>query len=245
MDDFHVYQVAENLVRSTTPVSFQSSRGETSTKRASTPSNYSVATPPPMPPLVSQMPSNAVVIHPSSPDESFHDYIDHQFEKDADILKAKLQLENNDPSRASPASMSPRPPLPSSYDPENPSTLWAVIHGDQTKQQQAHGTAGFAYASTRAAMDDAHLSYDRPWWSMDQDDGLVSIGMFLFVFGFVLPPLWWIGAIFPRHSGRKAGKMASRWKILNRFMSLGFSILLIIAIIVLAVLYSQGAHSSS
>ncbi|ORX48525.1 hypothetical protein DM01DRAFT_1338582 [Hesseltinella vesiculosa] len=231
MDDYHAYQVAENLVRSTTPVSFQSSRAsraETSTKRTSSPSNYSVATPPPVPPFISHLPNNAVVIHPTSADDSFNDYIDQQFDKDGDVLKTKLKLEGKN-QQLSPHEPQPRPQSASTYDDENPSTLWAVIHGDQANQHHLCTMPGEPHPA-------------RPWWSMDQEDGLASIGMFLFLFGFLFPPLWWIGAIFPRHSGRQAGKMASRWKWINRFMSFGFSILLVVAVIVLAILYSTQSH---
>ncbi|KAI7854953.1 hypothetical protein BDC45DRAFT_507333 [Circinella umbellata] len=63
--------------------------------------------------------------------------------------------------------------------------------------------------------------------------------MVLFLFGFICPPLWWIGSCWPRHPREQGGKMAERWQKLNMIMSLGFSVILIIAFICIAVLYSK------
>ncbi|CDS07925.1 hypothetical protein LRAMOSA01874 [Lichtheimia ramosa] len=79
-----------------------------------------------------------------------------------------------------------------------------------------------------------------PWWVADWDeDGFYSIGALLFLFGFILPPLWWIGACWPRHPRQRAGKMAERWQRLNMAMSIGFSVLLIIALVVTAAIYGS------
>ncbi|KAG2220896.1 hypothetical protein INT45_013025 [Circinella minor] len=79
-----------------------------------------------------------------------------------------------------------------------------------------------------------------PWWVLHFDeDGFYSIGMVFFLFGFICPPLWWIGSCWPRHPREQGGKMAERWQKLNIIMSLGFSVILIIAFIYIAVLYSQ------
>lgn len=70
-----------------------------------------------------------------------------------------------------------------------------------------------------------------------------SFGAFLFLFGFICPPLWWIGSFYPfrLNTNRFDGdvKMKHRWRLLNRFFSLGFSTLVIIAIIVLAIIYCK------
>ncbi|KAI9015828.1 hypothetical protein CLU79DRAFT_764859 [Phycomyces nitens] len=83
------------------------------------------------------------------------------------------------------------------------------------------------------------LQKGTPWWSADDEDGFYSLGCLLFLFGFLCPPLWWIGSFWPRHARELGGKMAERWQRLNRCMSIGFSILLLIALIVLAVLESR------
>lgn len=70
-----------------------------------------------------------------------------------------------------------------------------------------------------------------------------SLGAFLFLFGFICPPLWWIGSFYPfrLNTNRFDGdiKMKRRWRLLNRFFSLGFSTLVVIAIIILAIIYSK------
>ncbi|GAA5795200.1 hypothetical protein EDC94DRAFT_697284 [Helicostylum pulchrum] len=70
-----------------------------------------------------------------------------------------------------------------------------------------------------------------------------SKGAYFFLFGFIFPPCWWIGSFYPKGSKNMYidgnMKMALRWRLLNRFFSLGFSCLLIISIIVLAILYSK------
>lgn len=73
-----------------------------------------------------------------------------------------------------------------------------------------------------------------------------SLGAYLFLFGFIFPPCWWVGSFYPTRAKKETMysmdenvKMAIRWRLLNRFFSLGFSTLLIIAIIVLAIIYSK------
>lgn len=84
--------------------------------------------------------------------------------------------------------------------------------------------------------EDPHHPWWVAWW--DEGDGFYSVGLLLFVFGFVCPPLWWIGAFWPRHAGKRGGKMAERWQKLNIALSIGFSGILVIGIIIFAVLYS-------
>jgi hypothetical protein len=79
-----------------------------------------------------------------------------------------------------------------------------------------------------------------PWWvAKDDQDGFYSIGGILFLFGFICPPCWWIGSFWPKNVKEKGGKLADRWQKLNRIMSIGFSTVLIILIIVFAVLYTR------
>lgn len=79
------------------------------------------------------------------------------------------------------------------------------------------------------------------WWlTKDDQDGFYSLVGLFFLFGFIFPPFWWIGSLWPRHVREKGGKMAERWQKLNRIMSIGFSSLLVIFIIVFAVLYATG-----
>lgn len=70
-----------------------------------------------------------------------------------------------------------------------------------------------------------------------------SKGAYFFLFGFIFPPCWWVGSFYPKGSKNMYidgnMKMALRWRLLNRFFSLGFSCLLIISIVVLAILYSK------
>ncbi|KAI9317173.1 hypothetical protein BX666DRAFT_2027268 [Dichotomocladium elegans] len=75
-----------------------------------------------------------------------------------------------------------------------------------------------------------------PWWVVGDDpDGVVSIGAFLFLFGFLCPPLWWIGSFWPRHARHKGGKLADRWQKLCRLMTICFGALVIIAVVILAI----------
>ncbi|KAI8378824.1 hypothetical protein EDC96DRAFT_571000 [Choanephora cucurbitarum] len=77
------------------------------------------------------------------------------------------------------------------------------------------------------------------WWTMKDDhDGLYSIGALLFLFGFLCPLLWWLGSFWPTRIRERAGKMAGRWQKINRIMSIGFSSVLLILIIVFVVLYA-------
>lgn len=70
-----------------------------------------------------------------------------------------------------------------------------------------------------------------------------SKGAFFFLLGFIFPPFWWVGSFYPRSSKNMYidgnMKMALRWRLLNRFFSLGFSCLLVVAIIILAIFYAK------
>lgn len=78
------------------------------------------------------------------------------------------------------------------------------------------------------------------WWlSKNDQDGFYSICGLFFLFGFLFPPFWWIGSVWPKHVAERGGKMAVRWQKLNRIMSIGFSSILLILIIVFVVLYTS------
>ncbi|ORX63063.1 hypothetical protein DM01DRAFT_1369611 [Hesseltinella vesiculosa] len=72
-----------------------------------------------------------------------------------------------------------------------------------------------------------------PEWALDRPL-TAGMGVWLFWFGFLCPVLWWVGALFPRHPDR-ISKIAHRWQVINRLMSLFFSLLLILFIIAFSV----------
>ncbi|KAI8339978.1 hypothetical protein BC941DRAFT_419081 [Chlamydoabsidia padenii] len=74
----------------------------------------------------------------------------------------------------------------------------------------------------------------------DQDDNNGSLGMYLFWFGFLCPLLWWIGSFWPRHADRQ-GKMAHRWQLINRIMSISFCLLLILLLMAFGIWYRFAA----
>ncbi|KAI8080325.1 hypothetical protein BDF21DRAFT_462919 [Thamnidium elegans] len=77
------------------------------------------------------------------------------------------------------------------------------------------------------------------WWlSKNDQDGFYSICGLFFLFGFLFPPFWWIGSVWPKNVAERGGKMAERWQKLNRIMSIGFSSILLILIIVFVILYT-------
>ncbi|KAI8988941.1 hypothetical protein BDB01DRAFT_849044 [Pilobolus umbonatus] len=86
-----------------------------------------------------------------------------------------------------------------------------------------------------------HTTKHPTWYEYDTIEQCLSLkeffslGSFLFLFGFLFPPLWWVGSFLPRVHDQN--KMDERWRLLNRYFSLGFSTLLIIALIVLAMTY--------
>ncbi|GAA5811773.1 hypothetical protein MFLAVUS_005216 [Mucor flavus] len=48
------------------------------------------------------------------------------------------------------------------------------------------------------------------WWlSKNDQDGFYSISGLFFLFGFLFPPFWWIGSVWPKHVAERGGKMAS------------------------------------
>ncbi|KAL1919772.1 uncharacterized protein VTP21DRAFT_1703 [Calcarisporiella thermophila] len=65
-------------------------------------------------------------------------------------------------------------------------------------------------------------------------DNFCTLGAWLFLFGFLFPPLWWIGAFYPRKS---TARSESRWKRHNQLMSV-LGLLLILGIIALLIWYA-------
>ncbi|CAO3593988.1 unnamed protein product [Absidia cylindrospora] len=161
MEQQHAYQLTENLLRSPTPLSHQSSRGsrvELLNKRASSPMT-NASTPPP-PPLVSSLPNNAVVFQPpQAPDSSFHNYIDRHFQQDAPVLKSHLdktatdhRLNNEEKHQVDDMDNS-----------NEPSTLWAAIKTDLDR----HGDASLSNHYPQQ-----HEHEKRPWWTWTMTTGL-------------------------------------------------------------------------
>jgi len=68
-----------------------------------------------------------------------------------------------------------------------------------------------------------------PW----EPDPLIPVGSVLFLFGFIFPPLWWIGSFFPRPS---KSKLDYRWIKINRYVSV-VSVLLVLGIVGVVVWY--------
>lgn len=167
---------------------------------------------------ISPLPSSAIIIHSQDKDEQFEKYIDRQFtSNDATLLKNRLsETPSKKPSEATTLRGSSGT-VPANY--------WSDI-----KKLQAH---------IQPSQANEIEAEENIWWlSKDDQDGFYSLVGLLFLFGFLFPPLWWIGSIWPRNVKEKGGKMAERWQKLNRIMSVGFSSVLIILIIVFVVLYT-------
>ncbi|KAI8140146.1 hypothetical protein BJV82DRAFT_229300 [Fennellomyces sp. T-0311] len=197
---------------------------------------------------VSPLPPHSIIFRPpnqAESDSSFSHYIDRQFQPYSAVLQDRASLQPKamiaepaprQPTNIRPADIArvPEQPVQSPERPAQhvrvpePSALHAPLPEDAPQQ-----------ASLQHNDEERQQKY--PWWilSDNDEDGFYSIGGILFLFGFICPVLWWIGACWPRHPRERAGKMAERWQQLNLIMSLGFSVLLVIALIVLAVTYSQ------
>ncbi|CAO3589707.1 unnamed protein product [Absidia cylindrospora] len=231
MEQQNAYQLTENLLRSASPLSQQhsnrDSRTELISKRSSSPMADRLTPPPP--PLVSPLSSNAITFQtsrsPQESDSTFYNYIDRHFQQDAHVLKAHLSdsKPNSQDNSNTTGSMDKEKQL-IGYE---PNTLWAALKTDLDRFQ---GKGGSSWA-------DCDQQKVRPWWVGYHDDGASSMGAVLFMFGFIFPPLWWLGAFWPRRP-EQGGKMAARWQQLNRYFSIGFSIILGTVIIVVAALYA-------
>ncbi|PIA15776.1 hypothetical protein COEREDRAFT_81717 [Coemansia reversa NRRL 1564] len=60
------------------------------------------------------------------------------------------------------------------------------------------------------------LRYPPPQYSV-QTDAAIPVGAILFAAGFILLPLWWVGAVFPR---KNKSDVASTWRKYNALMAL-------------------------
>ncbi|KAI8636208.1 hypothetical protein BD408DRAFT_99653 [Parasitella parasitica] len=173
-------------------------------------------------PQVSNLPPSAIVVHQAPDDERFENYIDRQFTvNDAKLLKNRLSeattLRN------------------SSSIPINDKDVEKSI----APQQQL----GETVVVPLSRLQDDEQSERNVWWVTKNDqDGFYSICGLLFLFGFIFPPFWWIGSFWPKHVREKGGKMAERWQKLNRVMSIGFSSIIVILILVFVVLYATGVY---
>lgn len=183
---------------------------------------------------ISNLPPSAMIVHQTPDDEQFENYIDRQFtSRDAKLLKNRL-------SEATTLRNSSTIPAHDWKDIEK------TIPTTQQQQQQQAGEEGATPPQPYQhyqGQDDQQSEESHVWWVTKNDqDGFYSICGLLFVFGFLFPPLWWIGSVWPRHVREKGGKMADRWQKLNRIMSIGFSSILIILIIIFVVLYATGVY---
>lgn len=186
-----------------------------------------------------QQPASGIIIHSPNnnskqhQDEQFENYIDRQFpSNDASVLKNRLSETTSKATTLRNSSNT----IPPNY--------WSDMK-DLEKQQYNKiniPPPPPIRHNNDAASDTSHTE----WWifSKHDQDGFYSIGGLLFLFGFLFPPFWWIGSIWPRRVKEKGGKMAERWQKLNRIMSIGFSSILLILIIVFVVLYTTGNTSS-
>ncbi|CEP11342.1 hypothetical protein [Parasitella parasitica] len=175
-------------------------------------------------PYVSNLPPSAIIVHQAPDDKKFENYIDRQFTaNDAKLLKNRL-------SEATTL-------RDSSSIPINDKDIEKSIPPQQQQQP------GEAVVLPLPHLQTDQQSENNVWWVTKNDqDGFYSICGLLFLFGFIFPPFWWIGSIWPKHVRENGGKMADRWQKLNRIMSIGFSSILIILIVVFVVLYATGVY---
>ncbi|CAO3652947.1 unnamed protein product [Mucor hiemalis] len=175
------------------------------------------------------MSPSTLVIHSQQPNnnEQFENYIDRQFpSNDATVLKKRL---SETPSKATTLRNS------SSSIPPHSDIMKEAKQQQPQQEQQTRPTLPHEERSEESDVE------SNEWWlAKNDEDGFYSISGLLFLFGFLFPPLWWIGSIWPRHIKQRGGKMAERWQKLNRIMSIGFSTVLLILIIVFVILYATG-----
>ncbi|KAI9493064.1 hypothetical protein BDB00DRAFT_872781 [Zychaea mexicana] len=198
-------------------------------------------------PLISPLPPNAVVFKHSDPnnDSSFNRFIETEYgpvlhnRLSEGSLKQQQQPSNTGVvhNKHSDSTLRNSKHYDNDGD-ENLATFWTALAKDlDTKKKQHMQQASVKHNS------DWYQGYDynatesnglpAPWWVTKHDeDGIYSVGALLFIIGFICPPLWWVGAVWPRRPRERGGKMAERWQKLNRIMSIGFSVVLILAIII-------------
>lgn len=168
-------------------------------------------------PLITSVSPNALVINEKNSKSSFSDYIGKHFREDAPVLLDRLNT-----------------PAATEHPPNR--TNWPSPLKEPDSQNHIVGDDRWSEYDSIIS-EEASLIATTP--------KLFSVGAYLFIFGFLCPPCWWIGSFYPANLKNEKRfidedfKMALRWRLLNRFFSLGFSVLLLIAIIVLVIIYTQ------
>ncbi len=168
-----------------------------------------------IPKIVTSPPPNVMIIEEKPSSTSFNKYIGNHFKEDAPVFLDRLPLDS-----------------PTTKDRHTPnSTLWSYLSKD------VHIKPLNNWQDSDSVFSEASYMASSPKF--------FSTGAFLFLFGFICPPCWWVGSFYPANVKKNIKfidedmKMELRWRLLNRFLSLGFSVLLVIAIIVLAIVYSK------
>ncbi|KAI8642897.1 hypothetical protein BD408DRAFT_415813 [Parasitella parasitica] len=229
------YRLTESIL-ARTPISTASSASDSSKEAPYNSTQENQATPR----LVGTLPPNAMVIQPKESNSSFNRYIGNHFKEDAPVLLDRLSVSSPVPP-ATPVNPSPK---------KTGSAFWNDVN---TRPPAASSDLSLQQYNNAKNLEsqNAWLEYDSIFAGQTSSfttttTHFFSAGAFLFLFGFLCPPLWWIGSFCPTHIDeryqgmhRSDIKMVKRWRTLNRFFSLGFSTLLIITFIVLAVLYSR------
>lgn len=203
------------------------------------------------PRLVAPLPSNSIVIQPKDSDSSFNKYIGDHFKEDAPVLLDRLSVGSPTTNPSSSTTLK-----------KSDSTFWAYLSNDLDNRPlpPKPSSSDVALSVDQQSGNAKDIESQNTWCEYDSlfagqptclfatTTHFFSLGAFLFLFGFICPPLWWVGSFYPARVDGIADyqkrhqsdiKMLRRWRTLNRFFSLGFSTLLIIAIIVLTVLYSK------
>lgn len=65
-------------------------------------------------------------------------------------------------------------------------------------------------------------------------DAMCTVGLWLFIMGFICPPCWWVGCILPYHTKTE---MERKWQRLNRLMTFGFSLVVLTAIVTVVIVW--------
>ncbi|KAI8969108.1 hypothetical protein BDF20DRAFT_893274 [Mycotypha africana] len=192
--------------------------------------------------LVTNLPPNSVVVHPKDNDSAFNTYLGDHFKEDAQVLLDRLSV-------ITPVTSSRNNNNNNNNDQRKISNvnLWTSLSNNEAGSQPRKLVS---------------IRDDNPWHDYDivfqgnhkppyherlrhSPDSLHSFGAFLFLFGFLCPPLWWLGSFYPfKCRGEETDKdvemkMMKKWRTLNRFLSLGFSTLLIVVVIILLALYKS------
>ncbi|KAJ2964040.1 hypothetical protein NQZ79_g907 [Umbelopsis isabellina] len=65
-------------------------------------------------------------------------------------------------------------------------------------------------------------------------DSMCTFGLWLFIFGFICPPCWWVGCFLPCDARTE---MERKWQKLNRLMTFGFSLIVLTAIVTVVIVW--------